>query len=171
VTQYTLQLIYQGQSGALNESISDCMGSLVMQYARNQTAEEASWLIGADIVGPELKPALRSMKEPGNANPYDDQPASMADYVNTAEDNGGVHTNSGIPNHAFYVIATTLGGNAWEGAGLIWYDTMHDPKVKPDASFSSFAQGTLRAAEQRFGAGSAQAAAVQAGWDAVQVTL
>jgi Zn-dependent metalloprotease len=171
VTQYTLQLVYQGQSGALNESISDCMGSLVMQYAKGQTAEEASWLIGADIVGPLLKPALRSMKEPGKANPHDDQPATMEEYVNTAEDNGGVHTNSGIPNHAFYVIAKALGGHAWEGAGLIWYDTMHDPKVKPNASFTAFAQGTLRAAQQRFGAESKEAAAVRAGWEAVKVKL
>jgi Zn-dependent metalloprotease len=171
VTQYTLQLVYQGQSGALNESISDCMGSLVMQYAKGQTAEQASWLIGADIVGPELRPALRSMKEPGKANPYDDQPANMDEYVKTAEDSGGVHTNSGIPNHAFYVVATTLGGHAWDGAGLIWYDTMHDHKVRPTASFRSFAKGTLRAAEHRFGTGSAQAAAVKSGWEAVKVKL
>ena len=171
VTQYTLNLAYQGQSGALNESISDCMGSLVMQYARGQSAEQASWLIGADIVGPELQPALRSMKDPGHANPHDDQPATMDDYVNTSEDNGGVHTNSGIPNHAFYVVATTLGGNAWEGAGPIWYDTMHDPKVPPTATFTAFASGTLRAAQQRFGAQSSQADAVKAGWEAVKVTM
>jgi Zn-dependent metalloprotease len=171
VTQFTLKLIYQGQSGALNESISDCMGSLVMQYAKGQTAETASWLIGADIVGPELKPALRSMKEPGKANPHDNQPATMDEYVNTAEDNGGVHTNSGIPNHAFYLVATSLGGKAWEGAGMIWYDTMHDPKVLPSANFKSFADGTLRAAQQRFGAQSNQAAAVSAAWEAVKVKL
>jgi Zn-dependent metalloprotease len=171
VTQYTVKLAYQGQSGALNESISDCLGSLVMQYAKGQAADQASWLIGADIVGPMLKPALRSMKAPGQANPHDDQPATMDGYVQTAEDNGGVHTNSGIPNHAFYVAATTLGGNAWEGAGLIWYDTMRDPKVKPNASFRDFATATLRAAQQRFGAKSNEAAAVLAGWDAVKVKL
>jgi len=171
VTQYTLKLAYHGQSGALNESISDCMGSLVMQYAKDQTAADATWLIGADIVGPELQPALRSMKAPGQANPHDDQPATMDDYVNTAEDNGGVHTNSGIPNHAFFVVATTLGGNAWEGAGLIWYDTMHDPKVRPTASFRAFASGTLRAAQQRFGAESNEANAVRSGWEAVKVGL
>lgn len=171
VTQYTVKLAYQGQSGALNESISDCMGALVEQKKKGQSAAQASWLIGADIVGPLLQPALRSMKEPGKANPHDDQPAKMSDYVQTAEDSGGVHTNSGIPNHAFYVVATTLGGNAWEGAGLIWYDTMRDTKVKPNASFADFARGTLRAANQRFGATSNEAAAVQAGWEAVEVKL
>ena len=37
------------------------------------------------------------------------------------EDNGGVHINSGIPNHAFFLAATILGGFAWERAGKIWY--------------------------------------------------
>jgi Zn-dependent metalloprotease len=171
VTQYTARLAYQGQSGALNESISDCMGAMVEQKAKGQTAEQATWLIGADIVGASFKPALRSMKDPGKANPYDDQPATMDDYVQTAEDSGGVHTNSGIPNHAFYMIATTLGGYAWEGAGLIWYDTMRDPKIKPNASFEDFANATLRAAQQRFGAQSAQVSAVQKGWEAVKVKL
>jgi Zn-dependent metalloprotease len=169
VTQYTLQLVYQGQSGALNESVSDCMGSLVMQYALGQTAANASWLIGADIVGPLLQPALRSMKDPRNPNPHGGQPAKMSEYVHTAEDNGGVHTNSGIPNHAFYLIASALGGHAWEGAGVIWYDTMRDPKVKPNAGFKQFAQGTLRAAQQRFGATSAEANAVREGWEGVEV--
>jgi Zn-dependent metalloprotease len=171
VTQYTLKLAYQGQSGALNESISDVFGSMVMQYAKGQSAAEASWLIGADIVGPELQPALRSMKDPGHANPHDDQPGTMDAYVNTGEDNGGVHTNSGIPNRAFYVVATTLGGNSWDRAGLIWYDTMHDAQVPATATFAQFAAGTQRAAEKRYGAGSAEADAVKAGWDAVKVQI
>ena len=101
VTQYEANLVYSGQSGALNESISDVFGSLVKQYKLNQTAKQADWLIGADCVGRKLKPALRSMKAPGTANPYDDQPADMDHYVRTTEDHGGVHTNSGIPNLAF----------------------------------------------------------------------
>jgi Zn-dependent metalloprotease len=97
VTQHEANLAYSGQSGALNESISDVFGSLVKQYHLNQTADQADWLIGADIVGPQLAPALRSMKAPGTANPYDNQPADMDHYVQTAQDSGGVHTNSGIP--------------------------------------------------------------------------
>ena len=66
------------------------------------------------------------MKAPGTA--YDDprlgkdpQPAHMDDYVETTEDNGGVHINSGIPNHAFYLAATALGGRGLGGrrAGLV----------------------------------------------------
>ena len=69
------------------------------------------------------------------------------------------------------MVATTLGGHAWEGAGPIWYDTMRDPKVKPNASFADFARGTLRAAKQRFGATSNEVDAVKAGWEAVEVKL
>jgi len=171
VTQYTANLAYRDQSGALNESLSDVFGSLVAQYAKQQTAEKASWLIGADVVGPALKPALRSLKAPGEANKYDDQPATMDQFVHTAEDNGGVHTNSGIPNHAFYVVATTIKGNAWEAPGIIWYDAMRDPKVRPNADFLSFAKATLRSAGRRFGAQGKEVDAVRAGWDAVKVKV
>ena len=171
VTQYEANLTYSGQSGALNESISDVFGSLVKQYHLSQTASEADWLIGADIVGPELAPALRSMKAPGTANPHDNQPADMDHYVHTTSDNGGVHTNSGIPNHAFYVTATTLGGNAWEGPGGIWYDSLADPRVKPNSTFAAFAAVTLRQARNRYGSRSPESDAVKAGWDAVKVRV
>ncbi len=151
VTQYTANLAYQGQAGALNESISDVFGSLVRQYQSDEDATEADWLIGADVVGPTLEPALRSMKAPGSANKYDKQPASMDDFVNTAADNGGVHINSGIPNHAFYVAATTMGGKAWEKAGRIWYDSLRDEKIKPTSGFKAFARATVRQAGIRFG--------------------
>ena len=81
VTQYEANLTYSGQSGALNESISDVFGSQVKQYHLNQDADQADWLIGADIARPVLAPALRSMKAPGTANRYDTQPADMDHYV------------------------------------------------------------------------------------------
>jgi Zn-dependent metalloprotease len=171
VTQNEANLTYSGQSGALNESISDVFGSLVKQYHLSQSAEDADWLIGADIVGPLLAPALRSMKAPGTANPHDTQPADMAHYVHTVSDNGGVHTNSGIPNHAFYVVATTIRGPAWKSAGTIWYDALTDPGLKPNATFAAFAAVTLKQASVRFGAASAESDAVRAGWDAVKVSL
>ncbi|CAM5676724.1 hypothetical protein SFUMM280S_07534 [Streptomyces fumanus] len=127
VTQYTANLTYFGQPGALNESVSDVFGSLIKQYTLGQSADQADWLIGAGLLAPRVTGvALRSLKAPGTA--YDDdvlgkdpQPATMDDYVRTGRDNGGVHINSGIPNHAFYLAATALGGNAWERAGQIWY--------------------------------------------------
>ncbi len=124
VTGSEVNLTYLGQSGALNESVSDVFGSLVKQYVLKQTASEADWLIGDHLLTYQGQ-ALRSMKAPGTA--YDNdlmgkdpQPATMEGYADTDEDNGGVHTNSGIPNHAFYLTATAIGGNAWLKAGQIW---------------------------------------------------
>lgn len=167
VTQHEANLTYSGQSGALNESMSDVFGIQVKQYALGQDVRSSDWLIGADIVGPALRPALRSMKEPGTANAQDDQPADMNGYV----PGGDVHTNSGIPNRAFYVVATTLGGNAWDAAGPIWYAALGDPLLRPNATFRDFARITLRHAQQTYGADSDQAHAVQQGWDAVKVPL
>jgi Zn-dependent metalloprotease len=170
VTEDTLGLRYIGQSGALNESISDVFGSLVKQFVLGQTAGQADWLIGAGILGPALSGvALRSMKAPGTAFDGDIQPAKMGDYVRTASDNGGVHINSGIPNHAFYLAATAIGGCAWDGAGRIWYETMCRRTVGPNTQFRSFASATVESAERLFGPDSTQSRAVAQAWMAVGV--
>ena len=169
-TQYTTNLEYRGQSGALNESLSDVFGVLVEQRELGQTAGEASWLVGAGIFTPGVRgEALRSLKAPGTA--YDDhllgkdpQPATMADYVETSADNGGVHINSGVPNHAFYLAAVSLGGTAWEGVGQIWYDTVLGGSIPPNCDFPTFASATVRAGAERFGAGSREAHAVAEAW-------
>jgi Zn-dependent metalloprotease len=170
VTQNTLNLSYVGQSGALNESVSDVFGSLIKQYKLGQSAEQADWLIGAGILGPSLHGvALRSMKAPGTAFDGDNQPAKMSGYVTSSDDNGGVHTNSGIPNHAFYLAATAIGGNAWERAGRIWYRVMTTRAVQPTAQFATFAQATISAASALYGAGSPEAQAVASAWTEVEV--
>ena len=75
MTEFTCNLDYHFQSGALNESMSDVFGSLVKQYALQQTAASADWLIGSGILGPAVNGvALRSMKAPGTAFVGDDQP-------------------------------------------------------------------------------------------------
>lgn len=153
VTQFTAGLQYQDQPGALNESVSDVFGSLVKQHSLGQDAAHADWLIGAGLLAPGIQGvALRSMKAPGTA--YDDprlgkdpQPAHMRDYVDTTDDNGGVHINSGIPNHAFYLLATALGGQAWDRAGRIWYDALTGGRLAADADFTAFARATVAAAK------------------------
>ena len=175
VTQYTANLAYEGQSGALNESISDVFGSLAKQHALGQTAADADWLIGAGIFRPGVQGvALRSMAAPGTA--YDDprlgkdpQPAHMSDYVETTEDNGGVHINSGIPNRAFYLVATALGGNAWSEAGRIWYATLTSGDLPETADFTTFATATQSAATTLYGADSPQLTAVTTAWQQVGV--
>jgi len=172
VTQYTANLTYQGQSGALNESISDVFGSCLKQRLLGQRADEADWLIGEGIFLPSVQGrALRSMAAPGTA--YDDpslgkdpQVATMADYVDTQDDNGGVHTNSGIPNKAFHLAATGIGGTSWDGAGRIWFAALTSG-IGADTDFAGFAAATVTAAE----AVSAEAAdAVRSAWEQVGVT-
>jgi Zn-dependent metalloprotease len=167
VTQYTANLTYAGQSGALNESVSDCFGSCVKQRVLGQDASSADWLIGAGIFLPGVHAvALRSMKAPGTA--YDDpaigkdpQVASMADYVDTTDDNGGVHINSGIPNKAFQLAATSIGGTSWEGAGRIWFAALTSG-IAADTDFAGFAQACVAAAGDH-------ADAVRSAWEQVGV--
>jgi Zn-dependent metalloprotease len=179
VVEHTAGLVYHNQSGALNESFADVFGSLVKQYKWKQTAAEADWLVGQEILAPGIRgKALRSLKEPGTA--YDDprigkdpQPAHMDDYRHLAdtewEDWGGVHINSGIPNHAFYRLATRLGGYAWEAPGRIWYETLR--QLFPMAEFQHCADISHDVAGRQFGSGSREQLAVAEAWDAVGVKI
>jgi Zn-dependent metalloprotease len=177
VTEDEAQLMYFYQSGALNESVLDVFGSLIKQKVKNQNAESADWLIGEGLLASGVNGvALRSMKEPGTA--FDDpvlgkdpQPAHMKNYVNTFDDNGGVHINSGIPNHAFYIAATNIGGYAWEKAGRIWYETLRDPRVRPNTGFRRFATLTITNSTRLFGHNSAEEKAVRDAWRQVGINL
>jgi Zn-dependent metalloprotease len=175
VTQFTANLIYSAQSGALNESISDVFGSLVKQRALGQTAAQADWLIGQGLLAPGVNGvALRSMKAPGTAynDPVlgkDPQPAHMKDYQNVSYDNGGVHINSGIPNRAFYLVAVEIGGSAWEKAGQIWYKTLTE-KLRASSDFQQAANLTVQAAGELYGANSLEQQAVRKGWSEVGIT-
>jgi Zn-dependent metalloprotease len=178
VTQFTANLNYADQSGALNESVSDVFGSVVKQWKLGQTADQADWLIGSEVFTPGVAgDALRSMKAPGTA--YDNaqlgkdpQPAHMRDYVHLPDtqegDNGGVHINSGIPNRAFYLAAMALGGHAWERAGKIWYVTLRD-RLRPDSGFRAAATLTVAVAGELFGTRSTPVGAVRAAWKKVGV--
>jgi Zn-dependent metalloprotease len=176
VTQFSAGLAYWQQPGALNESCSDIGGSLVLQKAQNQSVDEAHWIIGKGLFSPNVHgDGIRSMKAPGEA--YDDpvlgkdpQPAHMRDYKDMgSQDSGGVHINSGIPNHAFYVTAKELGGNAWEKAGHIWYVTL-TKKIRPTSNFQDAASLTVEAAGQLYGAGSLEQQAVRKGWNEVGIS-
>ncbi len=168
-------LTYSGASGALNESIADVFGALAEQHLRHQRADEASWLIGEGIFTPAVQgTALRSMAAPGTA--YDDdvlgrdpQPAHMRDFVVTTSDNGGVHINSGIPNKAFHLVATALGGYAWERAGRVWYLALTAGSLDPGSDFRAFADATLAAASREYGEESEEHTAVRSAWAAVGV--
>ncbi|MFB7476050.1 M4 family metallopeptidase [Kitasatospora sp. NPDC056184] len=170
------QLGYFHQSGALSESVCDVFASLVKQYALGQSTDQADWLLGAGMLSPSLKAkALRSLAAPGTA--YDDtrlgkdlQPAHMDRYVELPlhRDNGGVHINSGIPNRAFHLVATAIGGNAWERAGRIWYDAATGGKLSAEATFADFAELTATVAEDLYGTGK-ELDAVNSAWKTVGV--
>jgi hypothetical protein len=169
VVQHTAGLVYQGQSGALNESVADVFAASLKQRLLAQTPAQADWLIGEGLFLPGVDArALRDMAAPGTA--YDDpvlgrdpQVGHMDDYVETADDNGGVHLNSGIPNRAFQLAATAIGGNTWAGAGAVWYAALTGGAVRPETDFEGFAAATVSAAGEH-------ADAVAGAWAEVGVT-
>jgi Zn-dependent metalloprotease len=173
VTQFTAGLEYSKQPGALNEHFSDVFGALATQYVKKQTAAEAEWLVGEGTLVPALGKALRSLADPGATDVASPQPAHMDEYKDLPDDgdpendNGGVHVNSGIPNKAFHLVAMALGGNAWEKAGRIWYETLTGGSLGPKSDFVQAAKATLEVAAKLGGAGEPEA--VENAWRQVGV--
>ena len=163
VTQYSANLEYQGQSGALNESMSDVFGVMV---------DDNNWTVGEDIIkdfNSFPTGALRDMSNPHNGGTQGSpswQPANMSEFVNTTGDNGGVHINSGIPNHVFYLAATSLGRST---AAQIWYRAL-TVYLTRSSQFIDARIATINAATDLFGASSNEVAGVKSAWDAVGVT-
>lgn len=130
VVQYTANLIYNGQPGALNEHMADVFGVAIRQHTEGQTSDpaNANWLIGDTIMGPALQgQAIRNMKAPGTAydNQYmgkDPQPDHMNNYYYGSSDNYGVHINSGIPNKVFYLVSVGFGDTM--KSALLWFETL-----------------------------------------------
>jgi len=145
---------------------------MVKQYSLGQTARQANWRMGAKVIrGAPF--ALRSLAHPGRAyvdHPYlgtDPQPERMSRYARTKKDQGGVHTNSGIPNKAFYLIASSLGGYSWEKAGKIWYETL--PLLRENETFAEFARKTIQVAKKMYPNESEVARIVESAWTEVEV--
>ncbi|HLP17272.1 MAG TPA: M4 family metallopeptidase, partial [Bacteroidota bacterium] len=162
VTQFSANLEYQGQSGALNESMSDAFGTLV---------DTLNWKMGEQIVkNLQSYPsgALRNLSDPHNGvvkGQSSWQPARMSEYVTSTEDNGGVHLNSGIPNRAFYLTATSLGR---QKAGKIWYRALTTYLTR-SSQFLDARLATVKSAEDLYGAASSEVTSVKNAWDAVEV--
>ncbi|MHB1390995.1 MAG: M4 family metallopeptidase [Thermoleophilia bacterium] len=153
VTQYSANLVYSYQSGALNESYSDVFGAMV---------DRADWLIGEDIYTPGTPgDALRSLSNPTQYG----QPDNMNGYLNTTSDNGGVHTNSGIPNKAAYNVAQSIGKDKME---RIWYRTL-TLYLNSDSQFSDARDASVQSAADLYGPNSAEVTAVANGFAAVGI--
>ena len=173
VQAFTSNLNYFGQSGALNEHFSDVFGILVRQWKKGETALNASWVIGAEVmVLTPTRRGIRDMENPGTAfvnDPdigTDPQPAHMSKLFTGLADRGGVHINSGIPNRAFVLTAKALGGNAWDVAGRIWFGTLL--QISNSSQFLDCAKLTVQVAG---GYGAAATKAVQAGWKQVGIAV
>ncbi|ACB50309.1 putative peptidase M4, thermolysin [Crocosphaera subtropica ATCC 51142] len=175
VITHESNLEYQGESGALNESFADVMGALVQQWHLGQNdPNTADWDMGELIMGSSPATRLRTFKaeKAYEDDPYlgtDRQPKHIRDKYTGLEDNGGVHINSGIPNHAFYLIALDIGGPSWEKAGKIWYQTLRNLNSQSD--FQEAADMTYQVAGQLFGNGSLEQQAVKQGWDGVGINI
>ncbi|WP_110182458.1 protealysin inhibitor emfourin [Nocardioides solisilvae] len=173
VVDGSARLVYADQSGALNESVADVFAACLLQWLAGQEADEGSWLVGEGLFLPGIRArALRDMAAPGTA--YDDpvlgrdpQVGHLDDLVVTTEDNGGVHLNSGIPNRAFHLAATRLGGRTWERAGQVWYAALVGDLVGPRSDFAGFAAATVAAAAEVLD--DAAAAVVADAWTEVGV--
>ncbi|KAM0475147.1 hypothetical protein ACHAPX_007282 [Trichoderma viride] len=174
VTDHTSPLKYHAQSGALNEHISDVFGIMVKQMVEDETAETADWLIGEYCLLPGVKGvALRSMNKPGTA--YDDprfgkdpQVDNFSEFEVMEKDEGGVHIFSGIPNKAFFLVATAFKGYSWEKAGPVWWKAMTSGRVPVNCTFRQFADVTVECAEELFGEEAART--VRDAWTKVGVT-
>ena len=144
VVQYTANLEYRGQSGALNEHFADVFGSAIKQYYLKQNEKTANWLIGElCLSGRFLGKAIRSMKTPNDEKvvlmPQPDHYTKMA---KGPVDNYGVHINSGIPNYAFYLTAIGIGT---QNAAVLWFEALKI--LKPTSKFKDLYKALTKVAK------------------------
>lgn len=163
VTENTAGLDYYGEPGALNESISDIIGN---------TIQGKNWLIGDDVYTPAISgDALRSLSNPTLYG----QPDHYSNLYTGSSDNGGVHTNSGINNKAFYLLAqggthhsvTVTGIGRDKAVAIVYRALVYYLSVYSD--FSAARDASIQAATDLYGASSAEVTAVGKAYDAVGV--
>ncbi len=167
VTQHSLQLAYADDAGGLNESMSDCFGSMFRQWQRGEDAASADWLIGSDIMGAAAQAngytCLRDMADPAAKHCLAAQPTQYSQITPGMDP----HYSSGPPNLAFYTACTTLGGNSWEKIGQVWYKSLTGFGPTPDMKMKPFADRTRQVANTDYGSDPAVGDAVDKGWTAV----
>lgn len=160
VIENTARLEYQGQSGAINESMADVFGVLI---------DRDDWTLGEDVVSTRYYPtgALRSMANPNQEGPGGNgyQPKTMAQYITTREDNGGVHSNSGIPNYAFYLFAVKVGR---EKAEQVYYRALTTYLTRR-SQFLDLRLAIVQASTDLFGANSTETTTVKQAFDQVGI--
>jgi bacillolysin len=171
VVQNSANLEYKGQSGAINESMADVFGAMI-EYFNKPPTEKKIWQLGEDVVKSGYPSgALRDLSNPnqGGRSLNDDgfQPASMNQYYTGSEDNSGVHINSGIPNFAFYKIATASGMTK-EIAEKIYYRTL-TVYLTRTSKFIDLRRAVIQSATDLYGANGTAVNAAKTAFDAVGV--
>jgi Zn-dependent metalloprotease len=162
VVERTANLIYQEESGALNESFADIFGVMI---------DRDDWKIGEDVVQAGATPnnALRDLQNPHNGAPSNSafwQPNHVNEMYTGAQDNGGVHINSGIPNHAFYLFASNAAVGK-DKAEQVYYKALRDYLVK-SSRFIDARLAVIQAANDLYG--STVAGAAGTAFDQVGIT-
>ena len=180
VTEFTANLTYLNESGALNESMSDVFGTMVNRYAKPSSW---NWQIGEECYTPAngTGDALRYLNTPHSAAnsgfTVDDDPDHYSERYTGSSDNGGVHINSGIANNAFYLLSqggthhlsgVTVTGIGPDRAEQIWYKAL-SAYMTSSTNFAGARTATISAATQLFGSTSTENTAVQKAWCAVGV--
>ena len=176
-------MVYQGESGALNESFADIFGTCVEFYAKPSTA---NWTIGEDVILPNGN-FLRSMSNPNlkqHPDTYNGQ--YWANPTNLNFDFGGVHFNSGVQNHWFYLLAqntstqTITGtndlGNQYSVTSIginkaqqIAYKNLTTYLPSSNSTYMDSFYGSLLATQDLYGANSTEFNAVRQAWYAVGI--
>ena len=163
VIENTANLDYEGESGAINESMADIFGSMM---------DPEDWTIGEDVVKLTAFPsgALRSLEDPHNGGTALGQPGFQPKHMNEkylgTADNRGVHINSGIPNHAFYKYAEAI---TREKAATVYYKAL-DEYLTKSSQFIDLRLAVIAAAEDLYGAASNEVAQAGVAFDAVGIT-
>lgn len=169
VTSFTCNLMYLGQSGALNESFSDMMGKSCEHWVNKEfVPENANWILGDKIVGSEFPgKGIRSFK---NEKAYtgDSQPKHMKNFYIGMQDNGGVHINSGIPNHMFYNLCLIMKQPSYGKPIQIVYNA-HTKYVGQFTNFSGYAKAMVKSAQELYGAEAVDA--VKQAWSIVGIKV
>ena len=162
VIEATANLEYMNESGALNESFADIFGAMI---------DRSDWRLGEDVVNTQYFPsgALRDMANPNQGGNGLNSPGWQPDHVNEqyfgADDNGGVHINSGIPNHAYYLYATAIGKDAAE---QVFYRAL-DVYLVASSQFVDLRMAVIQAAADLYGNGSNQVSAAASAFDQVGI--
>ncbi|WP_035567267.1 M4 family metallopeptidase [Hymenobacter sp. IS2118] len=179
VCSSTANLTYANESGALNEGFSDIWGACVEYY---KSPNKQTWLIGEDI--DKVRPSLRSMSNPnaeGQPDTYFGTSwAPLSSSPSNANDQGGVHTNSGVLNHWFYILSVGKSGTndigsvynvaaiGIDAAAKIAYRT-ESVYLTASSNYAAARSFSIQSATDLYGAGSAQVTAVTNAWYAVGV--